>query len=182
MLRYVIGASLSEPHTSELNGGIFLIYICMYVSHVVRPRDSLCSPILRAEVTWLTRDSMPMRAPARRTGTYSGSAKTTHANKSGFGFVEVYMQAKTNKSQRKCRRKEIKLIDPLRNSSIHKQFVKRTYADFKWTRISSWRWEQWHKQGATVSENLVENCDRLRNKDLCSASKENNGKSKTWMG
>ena len=32
----VIGASLSEPHTSELNGGIFLIYIyvCMYVSYV----------------------------------------------------------------------------------------------------------------------------------------------------
>ena len=28
---FVIGASLSEPHTSELNGGIFLIYICMYV-------------------------------------------------------------------------------------------------------------------------------------------------------
>ena len=31
----------------------------------------------------------------------------------------------------------------------------------------------------TVSENLVENCDRLRNYDLCSASKENNGNSKT---
>ena len=32
-----------------------------------------------------------------------------------------------------------------------------------------------------MSENLVENCDRLRNKDLCSASKtkENNGNSKT---
>ena len=37
---------------------------------------------------------MSMRAPARRTGTYSGSGKATHANKSGFGFVEVYMQAK----------------------------------------------------------------------------------------
>ena len=47
---------------------------------------------------------MPMRAPTRGTGTYSGSAKAahakathakaTHANKSGFGFVEVYMQAK----------------------------------------------------------------------------------------
>ena len=40
-LHALIGASLSEPHTSELNGGIFLIYICMYVcmyvSYVVRP-------------------------------------------------------------------------------------------------------------------------------------------------
>ena len=27
----VIGASLSEPHTSELNGRIFLIYICIYI-------------------------------------------------------------------------------------------------------------------------------------------------------
>ena len=33
-----------------------------------------------------------------------------------------------------------------------------------------------------MSENLVENCDRLRNKDLCSASKENNGNSKhEWV-
>ena len=41
---------------------------------------------------------MPMRAPAHRTGTYSGSAKAVHANKSGFGFVWVYIQAKTNKT------------------------------------------------------------------------------------
>ena len=33
--------------------------------------------------------------PASWTRTYSGSPKATHANKSGFGFVEVYMQAKT---------------------------------------------------------------------------------------
>ena len=32
-----------------------------------------------------------------------------------------------------------------------------------------------------MSENLVENCDRLRNYNLCSASKENNGNSKTGM-
>ena len=29
--RAIIGASLSEPHTSELNGRIFLIYICIYI-------------------------------------------------------------------------------------------------------------------------------------------------------
>ena len=44
----------------------------------------------------MTRGSMPMRepVPASWTRTYSGS---THANKSGFGFgfVEVYMQAKS---------------------------------------------------------------------------------------
>ena len=41
----------------------------------------------------MTRGSMPMRepVPASWTRTYLGS---THANKSGFGFVEVYMQAK----------------------------------------------------------------------------------------
>ena len=33
--------------------------------------------------------------------------------------------------------------------------------------ISSWRWEQWHKQGTTVSANMVEICDSLRNLDLC---------------
>ena len=50
----------------------------------------------------MTRASMPMRepVPASWTRTYLGSAKATctHANKSGFGFVEVYMQAKTIKS------------------------------------------------------------------------------------
>ena len=42
----------------------------------------------------MTRGSMPMREPvlASWTRTYSGS---THADKSGFGFVEVYMQAKS---------------------------------------------------------------------------------------
>ena len=42
----------------------------------------------------MTGGSMPMRepVPATWTRTYSGS---THANKSGFGFVEVYMQAKS---------------------------------------------------------------------------------------
>ena len=42
---------------------------------------------------------MPMRkpVPVSWTRTYLGSAKATHANKSGFGFVEVYMQAKTIK-------------------------------------------------------------------------------------
>ena len=44
----------------------------------------------------MTLGSMPMRepVPASWTRTYSGSAKPTHANKSDFGFVEVYMQAK----------------------------------------------------------------------------------------
>ena len=50
----------------------------------------------------MTRGSMPMRepVPASWTRTYLGSAKATctHADKSGFGFVEVYMQAKTIKS------------------------------------------------------------------------------------
>ena len=50
----------------------------------------------------MTRGSIPMRkpVPASWTRTYLGSAKATctHANKSGFGFVEVYMQAKTIKS------------------------------------------------------------------------------------
>ena len=32
-----------------------------------------------------------------------------------------------------------------------------------------------------MSENLVENCDRLRNYDLCSASKENNGNMNAWV-
>ena len=32
----IIGASLSEPHTSELNGGIFLIYICTYRTSYVQ--------------------------------------------------------------------------------------------------------------------------------------------------
>ena len=41
----------------------------------------------------MTRGSMPMRkpVPASWTRTYLGSAKATHSNKSGFGFVEVYM-------------------------------------------------------------------------------------------
>ena len=42
----------------------------------------------------MTRGSMPMREPVPTswTRTYSGS---THADKSGFGVVEVYMQAKS---------------------------------------------------------------------------------------
>ena len=28
---YIIGASVSEPHTSELNGGISLVYIIIYI-------------------------------------------------------------------------------------------------------------------------------------------------------
>ena len=46
--------------------------------------------------------------------------------------------------------------------------------------LSSWRWEQWHKQIATVSANLVEICDSLGklHGSLCFASKENNGNSK----
>ena len=45
----------------------------------------------------MTLGSMPMRepVPASWTRTYSGSAKAMHANKLGFGFVEVYMQAKS---------------------------------------------------------------------------------------
>ena len=41
----------------------------------------------------MTRGSMPMRepVPASWTRAYSGS---THADKSGFCFVEVYMQGK----------------------------------------------------------------------------------------
>ena len=37
----------------------------------------------------MTRDSMPMRelVPMSWTRTYSGSAKATHANKSGLGFA-----------------------------------------------------------------------------------------------
>ena len=33
--------------------------------------------------------------------------------------------------------------------------------------LSSWRWQQWHKEGATLSGNLVEICDSLGNLDLC---------------
>ena len=44
--------------------------------------------------SYMTCGSIPMREPvlASWTRTYSGS---THADKSGFGFVEVYMQAKS---------------------------------------------------------------------------------------
>ena len=66
--------------------------------HPYIERDSLCSE----GESHMTRGSMPMRepVPASWTRTYSGSAKATHVNKSGFGFVEVYnnMQAKTIKS------------------------------------------------------------------------------------
>ena len=52
---YVIGASLREPHTSELNGGIFLIYICiyvcMYISYVVRPMHAYARRV-RAKGVW----------------------------------------------------------------------------------------------------------------------------------
>ena len=30
---HVIGASMSEPHTSELNSGFFLIYTCICIVH-----------------------------------------------------------------------------------------------------------------------------------------------------
>ena len=33
--KVVIGASMSEPHTGELNGG-FSLYMCIYVLYVVR--------------------------------------------------------------------------------------------------------------------------------------------------
>ncbi len=29
----IIGASLSEPHTSELNGETFCLSVCMYISY-----------------------------------------------------------------------------------------------------------------------------------------------------
>ena len=79
--------------------------------------------------TWQYADAHTLRAGL----VYSGNAKAMHANNSGFGFVEVYMQAKTIKSQRQCRRK----INGNRPSEKFKyaqdslQFVKRTYSDFQ---------------------------------------------------
>ena len=40
-------------------------------------RDSLCSPILRTEVTWLTQDNM--RVPAHQTRTYLGGVQAMEA-------------------------------------------------------------------------------------------------------
>ena len=38
----IIGASVSEPHTSELNSGFLSPYICMYICIVRRSISFLC--------------------------------------------------------------------------------------------------------------------------------------------
>ena len=46
---YIIGASLSEPHTSELNGGIF-IYTYIYILYIC------CTSFRKCNFTLLTRN------------------------------------------------------------------------------------------------------------------------------
>ena len=70
------------------------------------------------------------------------------------------------------------MVNPLKYTQDSLQFLKWNYAvNYAYLAED----ENSDTSKVLLSGNLVENCDRLGNWDLCSASKENNGNSKHHM-